>query len=223
MDFNLGITTGLKENNRLQAGIYNATFKGVEKGIQEGKDPNNPGEKKNYDVMILNLEVEGFGEFTHKFFAPQSNKRTESQFGENPSQLEHFLVAIRQIADALDPKIGEGIDDGSVKISGTFAQVVNMIKKLTNAHIGQSVQIKLLPQTGGFVGITGFPARITKAGSLAIATRFIAKENLTLTDYEKRKIDTAANAQPTNMASTSTSDILGSMVGQLDEDSDLPF
>lgn len=220
MNFNLSATTGAKEaGSVLSAGIHNATFKGISKDSINGKDGN------VYDVMTLTLDVEGFGEFKHNFFEPTSSERTSSQFGENPSQIEHFLIAVRQIVDALDPKIGAGIDDGSITISGTFSQVVNKIKTLTAPYVGNSVQIKLLPGKNGFAALPGFPARITKTGVLGIATRFIAKENLVLTDYEKKKIDTARNATPTNMAANSAAnDLLDGMKSQMDDDlDDLPF
>lgn len=220
MNFNLNATTGAKEaGSVLSAGIHNATFKGISKDSINGKDGN------VYDVMTLTLDVEGYGEFKHNFFEPTSSDRTTSQFGENPSQIEHFLIAVRQIVDALDPKIGAGIDDGSITISGTFSQVVNKIKTLTAPYVGNSVQIKLLPGKNGFAALPGFPARITKTGVLGIATRFIAKENLVLTDYEKKKIDAARNATPTNMAANSaTNDLLDGMKSQMDDDlDDLPF
>lgn len=220
MNFNLSATTGAKEaGSVLSAGIHNATFKGITKDSINGKDGN------VYDVMTLTLDVDGFGEFKHNFFEPTSSERTSSQFGENPSQIEHFLIAIRQIVDALDPKIGAGIDDGSITISGTFSQVVNKIKTLTTPYVGNSVQIKLLPGKNGFAALPGFPARITKTGVLGIATRFIAKENLVLTDYEKKKIDAAKNATPTNMAANSAAnDLLDGMKSQMDDDlDDLPF
>lgn len=220
MNFNLNATTGAKEaGSVLSAGIHNATFKGISKDSINGKDGN------VYDVMTLTLDVEGYGEFKHNFFEPTSSDRTTSQFGENPSQIEHFLIAVRQIVDALDPKIGAGIDDGSITISGTFSQVVNKIKTLTAPYVGNSVQIKLLPGKNGFAALPGFPARITKTGVLGIATRFIAKENLVLTDYEKKKIDAARNATPTNMAANSAAnDLLDGMKSQMDDDlDDLPF
>lgn len=220
MNFNLNATTGAKEaGSVLSAGIHNATFKGISKDSINGKDGN------VYDVMTLTLDVEGYGEFKHNFFEPTSSDRTTSQFGENPSQIEHFLIAVRQIVDALDPKIGAGIDDGSITISGTFSQVVNKIKTLTAPYVGNSVQIKLLPGKNGFAALPGFPARITKTGVLGIATRFIAKENLVLTDYEKKKIDAAKNATPTNMAANSAAnDLLDGMKSQMDDDlDDLPF
>lgn len=222
MNFNLSATTGAKEatGSALSAGIHKAIFKGITKDIVTGKDGT------DYNVMSLKLDVEGYGEFTHNFFEPTKSERTESQYGENPSQVEHFLIAVRQILDALNPEIGKGIDDGSIKIGGNFAQIVKAIKGHTDEYIDNVVQIKLLPQSNGYASIPGFPARITKAGDLGIATRFIAADGLVLTPNELKKIEAAKNAKPTNMASNkATNDLLSGMSSDLDndEDSDLPF
>ena len=220
MNFNLNATTGAKEaGSVLKAGIHNAKFMGIAKDSINGKDGS------VYDVMTVTFDVDGFGEYKWNVFEPTSSERTVSQFGENPSQIEHFLITVRQIVDALDLKIGAGIDNGTITISGTFSQVVNTVKKLTSPYVGNEVQIKLLPGKNGFASLPGFPARITKTGSLGIGTRFIAKENLTLSDYEKKKIDAVNNAAPTNMAANSaTDDLLDGMKSQMDDDlDDLPF
>jgi hypothetical protein len=221
MNFNLNATTGAKEaGSVLRSGIHDAKFVGITKDSINGRDGS------VYDVMSVTFDVNGFGEYKWNVFEPTSSERTTSQFGENPSQIEHFLIIVRQIVDALDPKIGEGIDNGTITISGTFSQVVNTVKKLTSPYSGNTVQIKLLPGKNGFASLPNYPARITKTGSLGISTRFIAKENLTLTDYEKKKIDAVNNAAPTNMATTSaTNDLLDGMKSQMDDDDldDLPF
>ena len=112
--FNMTATTGLKESgNFLSAGIHKAKFNGLSLGtITSQKDG------KEYSVMSLTLDVDGHGDFVHNFFEPTSGERTESQFGQNPSQAEHFMVSLRQIFDALDPKIGEAIDNNNVVVSG---------------------------------------------------------------------------------------------------------
>lgn len=222
MNFNLSATTGAKETtgSALSAGIHKAIFKGITKDTITGKDGT------DYNVMTLKLDIEGHGDFTHNFFEPTKSERTQSQYGENPSQVEHFLIAVRQILDALNPEIGKGIDDGSIKIGGNFVQIVKAIKGHTDEYIDNVVQIKLLPQSNGYAAIPGFPARITKAGALGIATRFIAADGLVLTPNELKKIEAAKNAKPTNMASNkATNDLLEGMSSDLDndEDSDLPF
>lgn len=212
-------TTGLKESgNFLTAGIHKAKFNGLALSqITSQKDGT------IYNTMSLTLDVEGYGDFTHNFFEPTSTERTESQYGPNPSQVEHFMVALRQIFDALDSKIGEGIDNGTVKITGDFNTVVKTAMKLTAPFIGTEVEVKVIPQSNGFSDIPSFPARINRAGALGIATRFIG-HNLTLSQSEQRKIDQANNARPTNMSNSNTSiDGLSDALGISADDDDLPL
>ena len=221
MNFDMSATTGVKEGGKmLTAGIHNAKFNGLELGkITSQKDGS------TYKVMSLKLDIDGYGEFTHNFFEPKSAERTESQFGLNPSPVEHFMIALRQIFDAVNPKIGEAIDNGTAKIGGDFDTIVKLAAKYTASAIGTDVEVKLVPQNTGFNDLPGFPARINKVGALGIATRFIG-HNLTLSQSEQRKIEAAQNSRPTNMAtqSDSTLDGLSDALGISDDkDSDLPF
>ena len=88
------------------------------------------------------------------------------------------------------------------------------------------VQVKLIPQSNGFVSMPSFPARITRNGDLGIATRIIG-QNLVLTPNELKRIEAAKNAAPTNMASQAdTSATLNAMsenLGVDDSSDDLPF
>ena len=87
--FDLSATTGVKESGKfLQAGIHNAKFVSVELGEVHSQNKN-----QDYKTMKLTLDVDGYGEFTHNFFEPTSAERTAGTFGENPSQVEHFMVA----------------------------------------------------------------------------------------------------------------------------------
>ena len=88
------------------------------------------------------------------------------------------------------------------------------------------VQVKLIPQSNGFVSMPSFPARITRNGDLGIATRIIG-QNLSLTPNELKRIEAVKNATPTNMASqVDTSTTLNAMSENLgidDSSDDLPF
>ena len=227
--FDLTSTTGLKDaGNFLAAGIHNAKFNGLTLGSISSQ---NTGE--TYNTMTLALDIAGHGEFTHNFFEPTSEERTAGTYGLQPSQKDHFMVALRQIFDALDPKIGEMIDNKAVVVNGktvdmgkitTFEQLVKLSKALTDPYIGTAVEVKLIPGNKGFNQIPGFPARINRAGALGIATRFIG-HNLTLSQYEQNRIAAAANSAPTNMAgNNSTLDGVGAALG-IDTSSteDLPF
>jgi len=227
--FNLSATTGVKESGKfLQPGIHKAKFVSVELS-----NLNSQKTGQDYKTMKLTLDIDGYGEFTHNFFEPTSEERTANTFGENPSQVEHFLVAVRQIVDALDPKIGEAIDNDTIEVNGkhvkkdnlSFDQLVKLISILTKPCAGKEVEIKLVPQSNGFAAIPGFPAKITRNGDVGIATRFIGHD-LVMNQSEQKKIDATKNAQPTNMAQTSN----GSVDGLADalgidttENSDLPF
>ena len=220
MNFDMSATTGVKESGKFLApGIHKAKFNGLRLDtLTSQKDGS------TYKIMSLDLDVDGYGEYTQNFFEPKDNKRTESQFGQNPSPVEHFMIALRQIFDALTPTIGEGIDNQTTKITGDFSAVVKTAAKLTAPFIGTEVEIKLIPQSNGFAAMPGFPAKINRVGALGIATRIIG-HNLVMSQSEQRKIDAANNARPTNMASNdATIDGLGDALGLEDKKGDdLPF
>lgn len=232
--FDLTATAGVKEAGRvLSAGIHNAKFNGVKFNTITSQ---NNG--KTYNTLQLSLDVENYGEFTHNFFEPESNERTESQYGQNPSQVEHFMVAVREIIDALDPEIGKRIDTDTVEVKGkhvniknlNFNQLVKLIEILTEPFIGTELEVKLIPQSNGFNAIPGFPARITKTGALGISTRFIGHD-LVLNQSEQKKVDAANTAKPTNMKQVETGSVeglaeaLGIDTAEESEnsESDLPF
>lgn len=229
MNFNFGATKGASEAPKtLTAGIHNAKFIGIKKNTITTKT----GEDR--DTMEVTFDVEGYGTFTQNFFAPNSSDRTEGQYGPNPSPMEHFLITVRQILDALNPEFGEAIDAGKSPIKGTsFTQVVNSLKELTTPYSGKNVQIKLLPQSNGYVAMPSFPARVrtSRDGTvlgLGYATTIIAAKDLTLLPKEVIKIEAAKNAKPTNMSAPAKNDLLSGMSDLLDEedkndDSDLPF
>lgn len=229
MNFNFGATKGASEAPKmLTAGIHNAKFMGIKKNTITTKNGD------DLDVMEVTFDVEGFGNYIQNFFAPNSTDRTEGQYGPNPSPMEHFLVTVRQILDALNPDFGKDIDAGNSPIEGSsFTQVVNSLKKLTTPYIGKSVQIKLLPQSNGYASMPSFPARIrtSRDGTvigLGYATTIIAAKDLTLLPKEVTKIEAAKNAKPTNMSAPAKNDLLSGMTDLLDEedkddDSDLPF
>ena len=100
-----------------------------------------------------------------------------------------------------------------------------VIAALTKPYAGTELEVKLIPQSNGFATIPGFPAKISRNGDLGISTRFIGHD-LVMNQSEQKKIDAAKNAQPTNMAQTSSGSVDG-LAEQLGidttEDSDLPF
>jgi hypothetical protein len=223
-DFKAAANATESSSNFLPAGIHKCTFQGVAKDLVASQ----------YEVMALNLEIENHGPFTNNFFFPNpetGTQRKPSMYGENPSQEEQFMISIMQILEACDPSIKDKINDGTIKFGTTYDQVVKTVQKLTAPYIGKEMEVKLVPGSGknaNFNQIPGFPAKITRNGMLAIATRFIgAPGTLTLSTAEMKKIEVAKNAKPTNMASQKTGDDLISGISlDLNSDNtvdDLPF
>lgn len=209
--------------NFLSAGIKDATFKGVEFA--------NVTSQKTGDIfkcLSLKLDIDGYGEYIQNFFEPKSDERTEMQWGLSASPLDHFLITVREILEAVDPQIIKDIDAGTKKLTGNFKQICDAVKEYTTPGIGKRLQVKFVPQNNGFVSMPSFPARITRNGDLGIATRIIG-DNLTMTSSELKKIEAAKNAKPTNMASkANVADVLGEMAEDLgvtkeEGDDDLPF
>ena len=215
------VAIGTKEGGKfLQAGIHNATFKGIEEQEIQGKDGS------SYTTMAIIFEVDGFGEYVHRLFEPTSNERVAGQWGDNPSQVEQFFVTIRHLIETANPKAFNDLETKAVEIKGNFKQVIAQIQKFTNGFINKQTQIKLLPQRSGFNQLPGFPARINRAGVLYLTTRFIGN-NLTLTANEITAIEKAKSARPTNMQ---TQDNQGGVMDGMSADfrssqeiDDLPF
>lgn len=228
--FDLTATAGVKEAGKLlSAGIHKAKFISVKYNTITSQNNGN-----TYNTMQLTLDVDGYGEFNHNFFEPTSAERTQGTYGENPSQVDHFMVAVRQILDALDPEIGKKIDSDSIEVKGKhvniknldFKQLVTLVSILSEPYNGTELEIKLVPGNNGFNQIPGFPARINRQGVLGISTRFIGHD-LVLNQSEQKKIDAVNNAQPTNMRQTESGNVEGLAdalgLGSSESDSDLPF
>lgn len=228
--FDLTATAGVKEAGKLlSAGIHKAKFISVKYNTITSQNNGN-----TYNTMQLTLDVDGYGEFNHNFFEPTSAERTQGTYGENPSQVDHFMVAVRQILDALDPEIGKKIDSDSIEVKGKhvniknldFKQLVTLVSILSEPYNGTELEIKLVPGNNGFNQIPGFPARINRQGVLGISTRFIGHD-LVLNQSEQKKIDAVNNAQPTNMRQTESGSVEGLAdalgLGSSESDSDLPF
>lgn len=213
MNISFSVSKGAQESGKfLNAGIHSATFNGI--GYEKINTKN--GETA---VMVLKLNIDGFGEFKHNFFEPDSNERKEMAWGLSASPVDHFLIAVREILEALNPQLITDLDEGKLKLDGTFRESVKAIKNVTDAYIGTKVDIKLLPQNNGFNSIPSFVAGISKNGNLIIRTRFIGHD-LTLNDRELKMIEAVKVAAPTNMSEQN------SVIDELQEDTtddDLPF
>lgn len=221
MNISMGAAANLKESGKfLSYGIKDVTFKGIEKRTV-GKEGG-----QQWTTLAVLYDVDGYGEYIQNLFEPQSTERTEGLNGrENPSPVEHFIVSLRQIFDAVAPQVSRDMDAGTVQIGGKFEDIIKQATKLTANSIGTKTQLKFLPGRNGFAQIPAFPARIDTSGNLMHGTRFIGAD-LTISAYEKTSIDKAnatRQAGPTNMrANESKNDTMSGMANDIDDD-DLPF
>lgn len=212
MKFDFGAAVEAKASgSRITPGIKNAKFMGVSFANVTSQSTGD-----TYKTMALKLDVEGFGEYTQNFFEPQSDERTQMQWGLSASPLDHFMITMREIYEALNP---DGLAELK-KLTGTFKQIVDAFKGLTDKYVGTNVQVKFIPSNNGFCTMPSFTARIDKNGNLGVSTYIIGK-TITLTPSEVKKINAASTAKPTDM--TENTDLLSDMEDNLDDKSDLPF
>ena len=135
------------------------------------------------------------------------------------------MILVREILETLNPEIMEQLGDGTLKLrgkgkfNGTFRELVLAMIEVTAPFVGEKLQIKALPQNNGFSSIPIFIARITRNNELALGC-WVIGHDLTLDDREKKLIDNAANARPTNMAANAA---VNDMKADLAADDDLPF
>lgn len=213
--FNMGsaANASVVVNTRLTCGIHNVIFKGVDK----------------YNGSLSGIEfrfeaTDGSGIHNQVLFEPHSDTRTQSQYGENPSEVEQFMCKIKQIIDALDPELGKKIEqDGSKFAAPSFEGFITLLKKYLDKTVGTTTTIKLVPNKNGFATFPAYVASISRDGNLYMTTKFIG-ENLVLTSREKTAIENAVNAKPTDMQSKE--DELADLRKDFEEtasDDDLPF
>lgn len=215
--FNLGGVKDAKvvSNNFLSAGIHDVYFRGIDKA-------------EGFSAAELRFEaVDGSGVHNERIFEPRSDKRTESQYGTNPSEAEQFMCTIKQVIAAIDPELDKKIEaDGDKFKADTFDGFIALLKKHLDKKLGAQTQIKLVPgSSGNFVNFPRFIANISKDGNLYMRNKVIGND-LVLTPKEKAAIDNAANARPTNMRNRAAElddlkDDFG--VDTNEDDNDMPF
>ena len=217
MTFDFGAAVEAKAaGKRLTPGIKNAKFMGITFANVVSQSTGD-----SYKTMALKLDVEGYGEYTQNFFEPQSKDRSEMNWGVAASPYDHFQITVREIYEALDP---EGLMNLK-KLTGTFKQIVDAFKALTDKFIGKEVKVKFIPDNRGYSKLPNFPAKIDNNGNLAVAT-YIIGQDISLNPSEVKKINAAQQAKPTDMANRS--EVLSGMAENLNGDSsddkdDLPF
>lgn len=199
-----------KETGKFLApGIKDVTFESIDFESGEGKN----GE--SYRALVFNVNIDGYGTYSQKFFEPKSDERMSNPWGgKNASAEDNFVILVREILETINPDALEDLVD----FEGSFKELVTFLNKKTKNFVGKKFQIKLLPQKTGYAAIPVFIARITNKNDLAIGS-WVIGQDLTLDDREKKAIENAINAKPTNMKE----DVVDNMKNDLDLDSDLPF
>lgn len=218
--FNMGSVKDAKvvSSNFLRAGIHDVIFKGIDK-------------VDGANALELRFEaVDGSGIHNERIFEPRSEERVQYQWGTSASEAEQFMCKIRQIIDALDPELAHKIEtEGDKFAAANFEGFVILLKKYLDKKVGTQTQIKLLPTTGNFVGLPRFVASLSKDNVIYMNTKIIGND-LVLTAKEKKLIDDATNAKPTDMRQRGSNelddlreDFTDTKENVADEESDLPF
>lgn len=185
--------------------IHDVLFKGVDFSTS-----------KDGSWEFINIKFEGVkgGYHNHRGFGfkPDANERKKSQFGENPSEFESFMMLIKHLLNAVAPEVLAEMMEGKVvftpKKNGDtlFKQYVTFIGELLTVAKDRPTQIKLLKNKKGEAQFPPFFAAVSKDGGVYMRTNFIG-ENLKFTTKETTDIMVMDAAVPTKMQEEKTDDL----------------
>lgn len=171
--------------------IHNAEFKGVEKtDFKNGE----------YKVIVIKFENE-YGTFRDTIFEPKAadGKRTQSQYGENPSNVELISEKFKMLVEAVNPELAKQIADGTKKFSvKTWDNMRDLFVKATEKSVGVKTQIKLDKNNKGEGCFPGFFLGLSKEGNLYRKSTFIGN-NLGFTAKELERQSKYTGAKVTKM------------------------
>lgn len=192
-DFSVAKNANQVTSTFLRGGIHNVTYKGIEWVASQSEG--------NSDAFVLLFETKDGIQHRETIFDPSNisncTQRATTQYGENPSEMENFMVKITQIINALNPEIGAKIAAGEKIEISSFKALAKYLKENLASSVGKETQIKLIPYKG-FANMPKYVASVGKDGVVRSKTKVIG-EDLTLTAREKTDIENANSAQPTNM------------------------
>lgn len=218
-DFSVAKNANQVTSTFLRGGIHNVIYKGLEWVPAQGEG--------NSDAFALLFETKDGISHRETIFDPSTRtnctQRTTTQYGENPSDIENFMVKITQIITALNPELGAKIAAGEKIEISSFKSLAKYVKENLANSIGKETQIKLVPYKG-FANFPNFVASVSKDGVVRSKTKIIG-DNLTLTAKEKTDIENANSAQPTNMRERSKEldDLKENFPDVKGSEDDLPF
>lgn len=147
-------------------------------------------------------------------FKPDATVRKKTQWGENPSEYESFMLKVQHLLREVAPALEKQMMDGEVVFTpkkttdSIFKQYVTFIGSLLDAYKGATVKIKLVTNNKGEACFPPFFASVNKDGKAYRKTNFIG-QHLSFTDKELEAIKTATSAKPTVMPDTTDDMSLG--------------
>ena len=186
--------------------IYTVKFDGCEivdiKGV---KDPS-----ITYKVLKLKFSNND-GTFEHTIFEPKQSdfNRTESEFTKDgkvekipqASGVENMMLLFKHAIDAIAPKVGKQIDDGSKNLGAPdWNSLRTLVAQILDSGKGNETKIKLMINNKGEAQFPGFFSGVSREGKAYIRNNFIG-EKLAFSTYELTRINNAASAKPTPMVS----------------------
>lgn len=186
--------------------IHDVTFQGF--SYSTSKDG-------SWEFLDIKFNGVNGGSHNHRGFGfkENANERKATQYGENPSDFESYMMLIKHLINAVAPDLLEDMKSGAVKFvpkksgDSLFKQHVNFIGFLLEKYIGTETQIKLITNNKGEAALPSFFAGLSKDGVVYMKTNFIGKD-LKFTDKEVTNIAVRALAKPTAMPATSVDPLM---------------
>lgn len=184
--------------------IHDVYFQGVELG-----------QSKNGQWTFMKIKFEGvdggYYNDTTFTFDEKGKARTQSKFGDNPSQLESFMMKVKHLMVAVAPDLLNRLQTGDLvftpkgknnSFQQEFIQYISFISEQMKPYIGVKTSIKLVPNNKGVASFPAFFAGVSKAGTVYMKSNFIGA-NLSFSPKELELIERVSTAKPTVMADTS--------------------
>lgn len=181
--------------------IHDVTFQGF--SYSTSKDG-------TWEFLDIKFNGVNGGSHNHRGFGfkENANERKATQYGENPSDFESYMMLIKHLINAVAPDLLEEMKTGVVKFvpkksaDSLFKQHVAYVGFLLEKYIGAETQIKLITNNKGESVFPMYFAGLSKEGVVYMKTNFIGKD-LKFTEKEVTNIAVRALAKPTVMPTTS--------------------
>ncbi len=179
--------------------IHEVLFKGLE--YSQSKDG-------KWEFMRIKFQGVDGGFFTDSTFGfdKDAGVRQKTQYGENPSAYESFMMKIKHLINAVAPELLAKMQAGEIVFtpkgkSDLFKQYVVFIGEQLESYKDAKTTIKLVQNKKGEAAFPTFFAGVSKEGIAYMKSNFIGN-NLSFSQKEKEAMGKVAAARPTVMADT---------------------